>query len=239
MTGRSVGRPAGRLVGVVRQGGRFRKHQIHCINGTQRSIISFLSVWYSPSVPFFSAVGLESRSPRHFAMALPVRRLQYGTCWGQGPSCFHVGKTKALDCDKCGQFADPGSKKPTDSRGGVQYLCAACFWEAIPLDKRCPCVDNAAMAAKHDESRRSKIGTQLHPSALVASSSAAASSSVDRMEGTADAVMRTPSHALDSKMLLQLVHGQQKVTQGLQELKKRLVAVEALLQRSSPTIYEC
>ena len=102
----------------------------------------------------------------------------------------------------------------------MQYLCAACFWEAIPLDKRCPCVDNAAMAAKHDESRRSKIGTQLHPSALVASSSPAASSSSDRMEDTADAVMRTPPHALDSKMLLQLVHGQKKLTQELHELKK-------------------
>jgi hypothetical protein len=59
------------------------------------------------------------------------------------------------------------------------------------------------------------------------------------MEDTADTVMRTPSDALDSKMLLQLVHGQQKLTQGLQELKKRLAAVEALLQRSSPTIHEC
>ena len=172
-------------------------------------------------------------------MALSVRRLQYGTCWGQGPSCFHVGKTKTLDCDKRGQFADPGSNKTTDSRGGVQYLCAACFWEATPLDKRCPCVDNAAMAAKHDESRRSKTGPQLHPSALVASSSPAASSSSDRMQDTADTTMRTPSDALESKMLLQLVHGQQKLTQGLQELKKRLAAVEALLQRSSPTIHEC
>ena len=59
------------------------------------------------------------------------------------------------------------------------------------------------------------------------------------MEDTADAVMRTPSHALDSKMLLQLVHGQQKLAQELHELKKRLQAVEALLQRSSATIYEC